>query len=66
MTYLHPCQVIFLSTYQNQEAWLMHFWIAFQDNVNIESTFRPALKEAFMVMVCHVFSSGIIVKLFSL
>ena len=62
--------MIFLSTCQNQEAWWMHFWIAyplmFQDNVNIESAFGTALKASFMVMVCHVLSSWIIVKLFNL
>lgn len=28
----------------------------FQDNVNVESAFGPALKAAFMVMVCIFFS----------
>lgn len=36
----------------------------FKDNVNIESAFGPALKASLMVMVCHVFSSWIILKLF--
>jgi hypothetical protein len=29
----------------------------FQDNVNVESALGPALKAAFMVMVCYLFSS---------
>ena len=40
----------------------------FQDNVNVESAFGPALKAAFMVMVCylHLFNQSPLSNLYSI
>lgn len=37
------------------EAFLDSLPSMFQDNMNVESAFGPALKAAFMVMVCFLF-----------